>query len=247
MFKKQRIALDVFVNIVRCCSVGLVAVAAVLFLAASPSFAGTCNFKALDFGVSQEELKSKFNLDTLDVAETGEASIISGAAELCKDLPESAVIEFNLIDNKFVQVLIKSQNTASSLLDYATATFGDMDNKDTDPKKIKPGEKVKLGLWAKDEDYSVVYTSYMAANHPLEKIAITSKKYAELFEDANKVKSQAIDNYLKENKLGAYSADPTNKSGKARVKDGDDKKSDLHKDKKLKENENDRGYHYESK
>jgi hypothetical protein len=125
-----------------------------------------------------------------------------------------------------------------------------MDNKETDPKKIRPGDKIKLGLWAKDEGYSVVYTSYTAGSSTLEKLSITSKKYKKLFDGANKTKSQDIDDYLKENKLGAYSTDPKGNSGKAPVKSQEEDKSqykDLLKDKKLKENENDRGFHYENK
>ena len=224
----------------------------VMVLAANPSYANNCDLTKLDFGINQQQLKTGFGFDALDIATTGEANMVSGASEICNDLPETAVVEFTLIDNTFVQMLIKNKNTVGSLFDYATKIFGDMDNKEKDTRKIKPGEKVKLGLWTKDSNYSVVYTSYTKDKDQFEKLAITSNNYKQLFSAANAEKVQAADDYLKENKLGKYSPDSKDKlddNGADKIqdmKDGYDK-TGLHKDKKLKENENDRGYHYESK
>ncbi len=223
---------------------------AALFLYANNAHAASCDLKNLKFGINQTEIKNLYKFKALDVALQGQASIISGASGICKDLPETAIVEFSLLDNKFVQLLIKNSNQDSSLLNYATKIFGDMDNKEKDTKKIAMGKKIKLGLWSKDNDYSAVYTSYSAGKKEFEKLTITSKKHQDLFAKANATKVKAADEYLQENKLGKYSPDSKDKPGDsdARMQELQDSynKNDTGKDKKLKENENDRGYHYEN-
>jgi hypothetical protein len=211
--------------------------------------AENCDFSKLNFGINQAQLKSDFKLETLDVATTGEATIPIGAAEICKDLPNSAVVEFMLIDDKFVQMGISNKNTSHALYTYAIKLFGERDNKDKDATKPTPLEKIKLGLWSKSNEYSVVYKAYSAGNKDFEKILITSKQHKDLFSSANKAKSQAADDYLRENNLGKYSPNSTdrleNESAQNAKIDSSDRK--IPKNKKLKENEHSRGYHYEDK
>ncbi len=218
-------------------------IAVIIFIAlAGNAHADGCNLKNLDFGISQEKLKESLKLDTLDVATTGDASIISGAREICKEMPQDAVVELGLIDDKFVQMRIINAGSANELFTYATTVFGERDNKD--PKE-KAGAKVKLGLWSGDKAYSVVYTVYNAGGHEFERLVITSSNYKKLFESVNQAKSKAADDYLKENKRGKYS--PTSKDsldGNAdAMKDSSGDNNPL-KEKVLKENENTRGYHY---
>lgn len=216
-----------------------------LFIFATHANADDCNsIKNPDFGINQEKIKSKFKLDTFDVSTTGEATIVSGAMEICEDIPENSVVEFGLIDNKLVQMSIINKSAGNSLLTYADQVFGERDNLEKDPKKIKLGQKVKTGLWTKDGKYNIVYTTYEAGGHNFEKLIITATGYKALFNSVNEVKSKAADDYLKENKLGAYSPDYKETPDTIeKPKNNDDKKPD--KNKVLKENDNDRGYHYE--
>lgn len=220
-----------------------------VFATSANAGSDNCGLTKLDFGINQEKLKSSFKLDVLDVSTTGEAVIISGAREVCKDIPENANVEFGLIDDKFVQIRIINQGATGELFKYATEVFGERDNKEKNPSKAQhDNTKIKLGLWGKNDSYNVVYTSYVAGGRDFERLIITSLKHQNLFDDANKTKSQAADDYLKENKLGIYSPDykelpDAGKDNLQKLKDNyDDKASEKHK--KLKENENTRGYHY---
>lgn len=211
--------------------------------------ASNCNFGNLNFGITQEKLKSEFKLETLDVASTGEATIPTGAPEVCKELPETAVVEFMLIDDKFVQMSIVNENTSHALFSYATKLFGERDNKDKDPTKPTPPEEIKLGMWTKSNDYSVIYKAYNVSKKEMEKLVITSRNHKDSFSAANKTKSQAIDDYLRQNNLGKYNATSKDKlefenPTKAKDNSGNHK---IPKNKVLKENEHGRGYHYEDK
>ncbi len=213
---------------------------------ANAASAKNCDFSNLNFGLNQENLKNRFKLDTPDVSATGESTIVSGAPMVCADLPETAVVEFVLVDDAFVQMRIINENKSSALLAFATGIFGERDNVETDPKKIKPNEIIKLGLWAKDDAYSVVYSVYTAGDRSLEKLLVTSKKHKDLFTKTNQAKVKAADDELRANNLGKYAPDSTDKPVDADViSDETNTVKDLNKDSKLKENEHGRGSHYE--
>ena len=218
----------------------LIIIPITLFLFASSANASNCGLDKLDFGITQQQLKSKYNLESLDVTTSGEATINSGAAEICKDLPEDAVVGFMLIDDKFVQMQIVNKNINGALFDYATRIFGERDNKPKNLKKPIPSDKIRLGLWSKNDTYSAIYTSYMAGKYKREKLAITSKNYKDLFGKANLAKSQDRDNYLKEKKLGKYSA--SYKGDENVATNGD--VGGIYSNNRLKDNDNSRGSHY---
>jgi|GEM_PF-3928301 len=169
-----------------------------IFFAACPSYAESLNLKKLHFGISQEKLKSDFKIDELDVATTGESTIRVNAQTINKDLPEQAVVEFSLLDDKFVQIRIINENKSSELLKYAGKIFGDMDNKPGNPRKLKSDEKTKRGLWAKGEDYSVLYETHTEGKHDYEKLMITSRKHHELFSKVLNERKQADADYQKQ-------------------------------------------------
>lgn len=213
----------------------------ITFLFTTSAYAENCNLKNLDFGINQEKLKKNYTLDLPDVATEGEENIISGAAEICKDMPEKSIIEFTMIDDKFVQMRIVHEGTGT-LLKYANNIFGEMDNAEKDQKKLKPGRKTKLGLWSKDNDYNVTYTTHIAGKKNFEKLIITSKKYKNLFDKANETKSKAAIDYLKEKRTGMGASTDGNGATKPTTIQ-DNYKAD--KKNILKDNDDSRGYHYE--
>ncbi len=158
---------------------------ATLLLAAGRSYADSCNFKNLNFGISQEKLKRQYQIDEFDVAAQGESIIRVRAYQICKEMPEQAIMEFSLLDNIFVQASIINENKSSELFKYATNVFGDVDNKDSATRKLQTQDKPKRGVWDKDAGYSVLYGTYNNAvaknKQEFEKLIITSKKYQELF------------------------------------------------------------------
>lgn len=211
--------------------------------------ADNCDVKNLDFGSSQEHLKKQYSINEPDVAENGEESLVAAAVDICKEMPEKSILRFVLIDNKFVQLRIRNEETEGLLLKYANSVFGEMDNVEKDVKKLKKGRKTKLGLWSSNKDFNVVYTVYAAGRKNFENLVITSKNYKNLFDKVNEAKSKAADDYLRENHLGGYQSTyketpsiPANDKLQI-IKNNYD--TPTNKERILKENENSRGYHYE--
>jgi hypothetical protein len=141
--------------------------------------ADNCDFSKLNFGSTQEKLKSDFKLNSMDVPTDGEGIISVGAAEICKDLPPAAKVDFRLIDNNFVQLSVTTENVSNKVFDFAIKTFGDQDNFDKDDEK-------KLALWNKDNQYSVIYKTFQQGRHNLENLVVTSSKHKALFDKQNK-------------------------------------------------------------
>lgn len=215
-----------------------------LFLNAAHSKADNCDFNNLKFGSGQEQIKKDFGFESPDVAMEGEAKMTIGAPDVCGDLPETSVLEFMVIDDKFVQLHIVNRSSGNKLLTFATKLFGERDNSEKDPRKVN--NTVKRGLWTKDTDYSVIYTTYNAGGHDFESLVINANNYKSLFDSANLKKSQDMDAYLKEHPMHNAAGVPLDNSAKnlQDLKDSYDQDS-MQKNKVLKENDNSRGYHYE--
>ncbi len=164
-----------------------------------PAFANAannsnCDFTKLNFGINQSQLKKAFNLNTIDVATTGEGIIKTGAHEICSDLPENSMARLLLLDDNFVQLSIVGENTSGALLAFAIKTFDKQDNK-------KKPKKHATSLWNKKNQYSVMYNEYAEGTHNLERIIITSAKHQSMFEKQNAADDKDIDEeHQKKNK-----------------------------------------------
>lgn len=152
-----------------------------------------CDFKNINFGISQSQLKSIYKLNTMDVATTGEGLIRVGGKEVCDDLPERSVVTFLLLDDHFVQLGIEGNNDDKKavLLTFAEKVFDK-----PDPTK-KKSDSPKIAMWNKKNQYNVMYNAYTAGHYDFERILITSDKHKDLFEKENKAQDEA---YAKENK-----------------------------------------------
>lgn len=164
-----------------------------VFAANANAASSNCDFKNLNFGISQAQLKKAFNLTTIDVATTGEGVIKIGGREICSDLPEKSMARFLLLDDNFVQLSIVNENVSGELLTFATKTFDKQDNK-------KKPKSPKTALWNKKNQYSVMYNTYTEGRHKLERLMITSGKHQSAFDKQNKADDEAIEEEYKKNK-----------------------------------------------
>lgn len=160
--------------------------------AATKANADGCNLKNLGFGINQQSLKKSFNLNSMDVATSGEGIIRVGGKEICKNFPAESMVELLMLDDKFVQLSINGQNKAADILKIAQNNFGQQDN-------LKKEKIITHALWNEENKYSVIYSAYTQGRHNLEKLVITSSNHDKLFNKQNKLDDQeAVDAQQKE-------------------------------------------------